>query len=200
MLQSLILPSLAALTLLPSTTLALRWLGPRATPTPSLPDGQGFTPKPTNGPQLHAVLNANPELKLFRRQVQSAYPNTCGYVDGNEAYSFTCSGAYACGYASDNSAFGCGFLIFPFDSSFCLSEVVVVFRERGSKRNEILLTLVLCLSGCSGTSTSANGKVYFTDGCFLETSTTGCVPYTAADRCTGTCAISVQLWYVPPKP
>lgn len=105
MLRSLLFNT--ALSLLYSRTLALEWLGPRATRTPSLPDGTGFTPKPTKGPQYNVVANANHDLKLFRRQRQSKYPNTCGYIDGNGAYSFTCSGAHACAYNVVDSAFGC---------------------------------------------------------------------------------------------
>ena len=108
MLQSLLLPA-AVFNLLPPA-LALEWLGPRATPTASLPDAQGWTPKPTNGPQFDVVANSNPELKLFRRQALSKYPNTCGYVDGNGEYSFTCSGAYACAYNSAKFAFGCMYI------------------------------------------------------------------------------------------
>lgn len=98
--------AVAALSLLP-TTLALDWFGPRPTPTRSQPDAQGWTPKPTEGPQYNVVA-ANPGLKLFRRQsYQFRYPNTCGYVDGNGAYSFTCDGAFGCAFNSAKFAFGC---------------------------------------------------------------------------------------------
>jgi hypothetical protein len=104
MLQFILLPF--ALTILPSS-LALEWPGPRATPSLSLPDAQGFSPKPTNGPQIHVKGNNNLDLKLFRRQGLSKYPNTCGYIDGNQEYSFTCEGAYACAYNSAKFGFGC---------------------------------------------------------------------------------------------
>lgn len=126
-----------------TTSQALDWLGPRPTPTQSsLPDIQGWTPKPTDAPRLphqqhhHAALaNTNLELKrLFRRQAQSKYPNTCGYVDGNEYYSFTCSGAYACAYHVDNFAFGCKslffllLLIFPQDGR-CVHVCAWIFKR-----------------------------------------------------------------------
>jgi hypothetical protein len=113
MLRSLFLPAVA-LSILPAT-LALEWLGPRATPIPSLPDAQGFTPKPTNGPQLNVVAKSNPDLKLLRRQTRSIDDQTCGFVNGNGAYAITCDGNYACGYNTKLSAFGCTYslLCFP---------------------------------------------------------------------------------------
>lgn len=139
MLTSLLLPAAAAavaLGLLP-TALSLEWPGPRETPTPlSLPDAQGWTPKPTDGPQFHVVAaNPNSNLKLFRRQSISKYPNTCGYVDGNGEYSFTCSGAYACGYNTANFAFGCMLYLFtPSIPSLPSSHVVKFYRRAGGKK------------------------------------------------------------------
>jgi hypothetical protein len=112
MLRSLVLPA-ALLSILPAT-LALEWLGPRATPIPSLPDAQGFTPKPTNGPQLNVVAKSNPDLKLLRRQSRSIDPQTCGFVNGNGAYGITCDGVYACGYNTKLSAFGCTYSLLRF--------------------------------------------------------------------------------------
>lgn len=101
------------LPLLPQTVLSLQWPGPRATPTPSLPDADGWTPKPTAAPPAQHVAavmgNTNLGLKAFRRQLSDVYksPGTCGYVDGNGEYSFTCSASSACAYNSEISAFGC---------------------------------------------------------------------------------------------
>ncbi|KAF7506547.1 hypothetical protein GJ744_011693 [Endocarpon pusillum] len=99
------------LPLLTQTAQSLQWPGPRATPTPSLPDADGWTPKPTAAPPIQHVVaaamgNTNFKLKLFRRLVNTL--NTCGYVDGNGLYPFTCAeqGA-ACAYNRQMSAFGC---------------------------------------------------------------------------------------------
>jgi hypothetical protein len=50
--------------------------------------------------------------------------------------------------------------------------------------------------GCSGTSTSADGNVYFTDPCFVDTLTTICYASTEANLCTGACITNAQIWYV----
>ena len=92
------------------TAFSLEFPGARQTPSPSLPNGQGISPRPTKSPQDDTIANSNLELvRLFRRQNASKYANTCGYVDGNEAYPFTCPGNYACAYNSKNFAFGCTF-------------------------------------------------------------------------------------------
>ena len=50
--------------------------------------------------------------------------------------------------------------------------------------------------GCSGTSTGSDGNVYFTDKCYVDTSTTGCYASTEANLCTGACTVSAAVWYV----
>lgn len=111
------------LPLLPQTVLSLQWPGPRATPTPSLPDADGWTPKPTAAPPAQHVAavmgNTNLGLKAFRRQLSDVYksPGTCGYVDGNGEYSFTCSASSACAYNSEISAFGCMYFPPPYHSN-----------------------------------------------------------------------------------
>ncbi|ERF72079.1 hypothetical protein EPUS_04997 [Endocarpon pusillum Z07020] len=158
-------PTIAFLTfllpLLPQTAQSLQWRGPHATPTQFLPDADGWTPKPTAAPPSQHVVaaamgNTNLELKLFRRQTGglSKLPNTCGYVDGNGAYAFTCSGyGYVCAYNTRENAFGC----------------------------------------CSGTSVASDGRIYFTDSCYIDTMTTGCYASTEADLCTGLCSSTAAV-------
>ena len=121
--------SLFVLSALPAA-FALQWLGPRATPDPSLPDGHGVSPKPTDGPQYNVVANKNLELKLFRRQSRSKYANTCGYVNGNGEYSITCSGAYACAYDTQNYAFGCKYLGLKSYLATCSGRWKAEFKSR----------------------------------------------------------------------
>lgn len=86
-----------------ASSFALTPAFPHVTPELLKPDEHGWTPKPTQAPQIDLFG----ELKLFNRQATATPNTTCGVYQQTDLGKYACGTSSACLINYAQSGFGC---------------------------------------------------------------------------------------------